>query len=397
MLLCDPDARLTAEGGLYLDFSCYLGVELRISPWSEGLELYHRLAEHPHWSPSPHDDPDLLLIAPPPRSAVMTHFLDSIPSALCERVMAFGYRQFPMLRWLALLEEARALLEHHPLLLWLTVDVAQEEQWDCETMRAWLRQPLPVLLQATVGVSSRAALRFLRKTVLIHGDQRELELLRRVLRGTHVVEVCRHFETVPMTLLRVIERYPHLSHDGALSQLNRKAHTAKPGAVLAEAKIYVGLLEELGYMGQTLTIPNLTGLLRRYRTMEQLQCCHDRWMERINTHRLIETDESALNAEFPDPPLPDSVAIRAIRNERELRAEGREMHHCVGSYGQPIVSGQVAIYRVFAPQRGTLALSGSGANLRIREFRLSYNRQPSDASWQSVRAWMKQHEGKKDE
>ena len=391
MLLCDPDARLTAEGELYLDFSAYLGVELRISPWSDGLKLYHRLAEQPHWSLSPYEDPDLLLIAPPPRSSVMTQFLESIPSALCERVMVFGYRQFPMLRWLALLEEARALLAHHPLLLWLTVDVAQEQEWDCETMRTWLRQPLPVLLEATVGVNRRAALRFLRKTVVSNGDQRELTLLRRVLRDTHAVELCRHFDAVPMTVLRVIERYPHLSHDGVLSHLKHRAHTAKPGAVLGEAKRYVQLLDDLGYMGQTLHIPDLTRLLHRYRTLAQLQRCHDRWMEKINTQRFIETDSPTRHIEFPDPPLPDSATIRAIRNVSELRAEGREMNHCVGSYERPIRDGHVAIYRVSAPQRATLALSGSGANLWISQFRLAYNQQPSKASWQAVRAWIKYH------
>jgi hypothetical protein len=396
MLLCDPYARLTDEGGLHLDFKPHLDVELRISPWSDGLKLDHRLAENPQWSALPHEDPDVLLVTPPPHTPVMAQFLDSIPQTVCERVMPFGYRQFPMLRWLALLEEARALLEHHPLLLWLTVDAAQEQEWDSETMRAWLRQPLPVLLQATVGLQTRAALRFLRKTVLVNGDRRELEVLRSVLRDTQAVQVCRHFESVAITVLRVIERYPRLSHDGVLAYLNGIAHTARPAALLAQAKTYVRLLEELDYLGQDLNIPNLTRLLRRCRTLDHLQRYHDRWTERFNhdlecepTPRSLLTRDALPNRLFPDPPLPDCATIQAIRNARELRAEGRQMNHCVGSYEQPIVRGEVAIYRVLAPERGTLALSGSGANLRIREFRLSHNRHPSKDSWQAVRAWVK--------
>lgn len=398
MLNCDSYAQLTDEGWLHLDLNPHLGVELRISPWSEGLRLYHRLAEHPHWSPLPHEDPDLLLVAPSPRTAVMANFLDSIPQAVCERVMPFGYRQFPLLRWLALLEEARALLEHHPVLLWLTVDLAQDEGWDCDTMRDWLRQPLTTLLQAAVGVNSRAALRFLRKTVVINGDRRELESLRRGLRGTHAVQACRHFDDVAVALVQVIERYPDLSHNGVLLHLNEVARESRPAALLAKAKTCSRLLEELEYMGRGLNIPNLTRLLHRCRAVGQLQRYHDRWTERVNHDLLAQPEAQSLltrdtlpNTVFPDPPLPDSATIQAIRNARELRAEGREMNHCVGSYGQPIVSGRLAIYRVLAPERGTLALSGSGGNLRIREFHLSHNRQPSKASWLAVRAWIKHY------
>lgn len=381
MLHCDAYAHLTVDDGLQLDLRPHLRMRLLIEPWREGLRLHGTHAGiSERWPLGA--DPGLLLIQPGPRSAAIERFLAPIPKALRESLSRFGYRQFPMLQWLALLDEARALFEHHPVLFWLVADKAAELGWSERVMRYRLRQPLPALLKATVRVDSRCVLRFLRKVVVVNGDRRELMSLRRVLRHTLVVDATRHYDAIAAPLLPVIEHDPSLCDYDVLEQLNEKAFRCTDENMLATVRRCRRLIHIIGCYGAALGIADHRLRIQRCRTLAALQRLCERWSVRM--HR-------CLSLPFPEPPLPDSPTIRAIRNADELFAEGLELRHCVDGHIKRVLHDGLTIYRVLAPQRGTLALSDIDGKLRIEQFSLARNRTPSAASWAAVWEWIDQH------
>lgn len=92
---------------------------------------------------------------------------------------------------------------------------------------------------------------------------------------------------------------------------------------------------------------------------------------------------------LPPPPLSGTADIVPITTEQDLMHEGEEMKHCVGSYGSLVVSGRVAVYRVLAPERATLAISLEKKTWRIQDLRGIANAEASQETWRTVSAWLK--------
>lgn len=53
---------------------------------------------------------------------------------------------------------------------------------------------------------------------------------------------------------------------------------------------------------------------------------------------------------FPAPPIPGDIDIVPITTTIELKAEGREMMHCVDSYSHAVFQCQIYIYKVLWPE-----------------------------------------------
>lgn len=108
------------------------------------------------------------------------------------------------------------------------------------------------------------------------------------------------------------------------------------------------------------------------RSVTQLKRWHDDLVARYNqvaTH--VTEAQGAIDptASFPPPPFPCSPGLEPILSNEALLDEGRQMSHCVGSYGSAIAAGQYAVFRVTAPVRATLGLRLQRGSWQVDQIR----------------------------
>lgn len=96
---------------------------------------------------------------------------------------------------------------------------------------------------------------------------------------------------------------------------------------------------------------------------------------------------------LPPPPLIGTSTIEPLTTEDALGNEGDIMHHCIGSYGARIASGELAVYQVLAPERATVAIGRKQGVWRIIEMRLACNKVPAKQTFSAVKKWL--HESQK--
>jgi len=122
------------------------------------------------------------------------------------------------------------------------------------------------------------------------------------------------------------------------------------------------------------------------RTIEELEECHDEAVGRLN--RLNEVAGCADAPVFPPPPLPGDNDILPITSARELRAEGREMQHCVRIHESDIaVIKNYYVYRIDAPERATLAIRRTHRGWAIAELSGRHNSAVSSETRSRVMSW----------
>ncbi|WP_264757788.1 PcfJ domain-containing protein [Halomonas hibernica] len=74
-----------------------------------------------------------------------------------------------------------------------------------------------------------------------------------------------------------------------------------------------------------------------------------------------------------------------------LLAEGKQMHHCIGSYAAQVSARQVFVYHMEAPEALTIALSPQGSQWGVQEIRGYCNALPSEASLKAIQRWLTAH------
>jgi hypothetical protein len=97
----------------------------------------------------------------------------------------------------------------------------------------------------------------------------------------------------------------------------------------------------------------------------------------------------ALPAGWEEPP-PPPPGFAPLHTPAELRAEGREMKHCLGSYGRKVSSGNTRVYRILEPERATLAVRWNKARgvWSVDEVRGFENRPVRPETLVLVRDWL---------
>ncbi len=124
----------------------------------------------------------------------------------------------------------------------------------------------------------------------------------------------------------------------------------------SEATTYRTLCDTLNMAGMTgdTSCPQLFG------TIPRLIKVHDRLTERLNT--MFDNGPGILQEirgvpqTLPDPPFPGTETITPITTTRGLFEEGKNMHHCVGSYARMVADRRLYVYRVTSPVRATAAI-----------------------------------------
>ena len=96
--------------------------------------------------------------------------------------------------------------------------------------------------------------------------------------------------------------------------------------------------------------------LEPFDSLQRLQAVHDKCALVFQNNLSVLKEIEALPPVFPEPPFAGNETIVPICVPADLYAEGKEMHHCVFSYGRQIAEGHEYIYRVIQPVRGTLSV-----------------------------------------
>ncbi|MBI3270331.1 MAG: PcfJ domain-containing protein [Planctomycetes bacterium] len=93
---------------------------------------------------------------------------------------------------------------------------------------------------------------------------------------------------------------------------------------------------------------------------------------------------------LPDEPLVGTGTLVPLRTAQETIAEGRAMHHCVGSYLYDVLGGSVYVYRLLAPERATVAVDWDGecGRWRVCEVSGPCNRPVSGETDRVVAEWL---------
>jgi hypothetical protein len=124
------------------------------------------------------------------------------------------------------------------------------------------------------------------------------------------------------------------------------------------------------------------GALPTFTRVAHIQRLHEQVVEDLKHYT-----GRARAADFPAGP-PGTEAIVPLLSTADLILEGRAQHNCVASYASLARRGQVALYRVLAPERATLSLSRQGGRWWISELKGPCNAKVSHHTRDAVRQWL---------
>ena len=86
--------------------------------------------------------------------------------------------------------------------------------------------------------------------------------------------------------------------------------------------------------------------------------------------------------------------IRELLCQDELWQDGKDMHHCVGSYGPSCASGEIAIFSLSGTEKETMknermaTIEVSLRDKTVVQVRARFNLAPSPMSWKIIKNWM---------
>lgn len=124
----------------------------------------------------------------------------------------------------------------------------------------------------------------------------------------------------------------------------------------------------------------------------EMEAYFEEWAENHSVESVLAMLEKE-NADVPAPPYPacesEHLRITPITTLRELYDEGQAMRHCIFSYYDLVIAGQVAIYHVEAfGEASTLLLRREEAHWLLEEQGGVLNEPPSAEALAAVERWL---------
>jgi hypothetical protein len=157
--------------------------------------------------------------------------------------------------------------------------------------------------------------------------------------------------------------------------LHEAAEDPDDGFVFFQLRDTIDMAAELGRLGEVGVVPSMAALVQLHdRLREDYETRAQRNLQAVRRREAQPREEATpplLAQPIPAPPgpTPGERALREpppappgfapLRTPQELREEGREMKHCVGSYRRRVERGECFLYRVLQPERATLAVRWS--------------------------------------
>ena len=334
---------------LIIDLQPYSPTRVKITPWADGMKFFRW--EQEEWRP---DFPDgylhLELFSTHSEGYSFEDLWGSIPPAIWGKVKQYEFGQLPLLQSLATSSAARELFAHSPHLLWLIANTPSS-RLGTENLNVLLSKKRTKILVELGYAGIPAQVKFINKVKILRGDEREFLLLPKALEDPAIVNRLAHSSDIPIWMLHVLQRFPKALKSSFPEQMGSMRFESLSDSSAYFLMVY-SLLKDTLTLGQRLDIVNADQIVQRTSCLD-IKNLHDRWTARYNQL----TDERLKTLpDFPAPPYAGTPDIQPITTPAELKQEGREMAHCVGSYLNRVYDGDCYIYKVTAPERATLEL-----------------------------------------
>lgn len=327
------------------------------------------------------------------------HWCALIPRGVREAVQPFSERHWHLLSLAARCgQPAIDLLHSNPALAW-----ALASSWVFrakpvrDPMRSARRLLAPGKSQRDILAwldfpATEAARRQLRKLPPGQASVNNLLALRDAMRNPDAMKRLAHLPRLNHGIVRLLsdpELRPFASH-ALLMEIatrgHRPLHDDSPDRSEEKYARSAMTMRDCLRMMDVLGIPGTR--LGNLRSRTELTNIHDRLVRRLrgawNDGELV--DRAPLT--LPPPPFPGTAGIEPLTTEFDLFQEGDTMNHCVGSYGQLVASGAVAVYRITFPERATLAIEQQSGTWRISELKLANNKEPAPATRMAIASWL---------
>ena len=282
--------------------------------------------------------------------------------------------------------ECRELIEDIPALFWLVACYATERELSSIQVQKLATQKRRDILQIIIGKGSNPDIRFLKKLEMPDGKCK-LEHLQLIIKAIEndIPFKLRHIKSISIYLIGALDLYSKLIDAKFIGNLISKKYLNRI-QLIDEFQRASLLWDDIIGLGELLGLDSLACLIN-CPSIEAMRKLHDRWTVRVNSN----ADLVASLSQFPEAPIKGNDTIIQIRNEEDLLAEGRLMHHCVGGYAERLSQGACYIFRVLNPQRATLEICWQDRSVRIGSFKLANNRMPSGESYNTVNTWIEKY------
>jgi hypothetical protein len=305
------------------------------------------------------------------QSHLSTEFFSLIPVPVREILLQYYKRRWHLLNLLARCPGARDLHESNPALFFaLASNWAFHKPAVARPMRAarsLVRKKQRAILDWLGFPATESARRILAKIPPAELNMGMLVYLRQSLADPVKHKLLGHLPLLNADNLRLINSQWAFAHIRPRVLFEAAVRNDPPGS----QPVYEMLRDTLRMYER------LDDFRRsdRFTSVGRLQIAHDEVTE-IYNDRFVNGRFGMRNqvvGPFPAPPFAGTDTIIPLTCETDLYAEGRDMHHCVGSYAPEVAAGKCYIYRVTAPMRATIEICRHANSWKIRQAKLACN------------------------
>ncbi len=382
---------------------------VRLSSWEEGLDI--ELFCGGMWTPLP-DDPKLVVFKvrrypltwdedeedhysdhPRPGHAFSAHFHETVPDQVRRIVAQFQYGQLHCLKALRQFPDLHEIGLSCPPLFWLIIgEIGQGRGLQAPQISNLLKLKRKDILANLGYVGRPSAVRFLDKIAVAVFCEDDLSWLQIILRSEETLKLLRHCPVVSSG---------HLLAGANCLELFQYRFARKEMAAENISTEFVAdlctLFRDSRNMAAFMERGTFADSLRNIRHLWQLHRIHDQLAaelgEREHDSEYFLDLVRRFGSAFPLPPVKASRNIQPISTLKELVEEGRMMHHCVASYASAVFNRRCYIYRILAPERGTVEIELHAGGPMINQIRLQHNKMPGQETILSVQEWLAAGDG----
>ena len=371
---------------LTINMNPYLEVCLRISTWSEGLNVQYQEGES--WHNSLHD-PNIPIFNKSDYESdhPVRSFIERIPDDVLTKVKQFNMNQLTMMRLLKAYPISIDILEHSPSVYCMFADWVQSNEVQITEAVTVLKQKRRNILEIIFNKPVReASVRFLNKHIANGHDRLELDTLKKACLDSRLLEGFNRIDSLGWNELRMAVRFQFLIS-------NQFFWDAVQNGV--EVSYLQSKLRDIKSLAEQLETSDYQASIERCQTVEDLTNLHDRW-----TERLYEVDDEDIERRFlsrygtqlfPEPPIPGNNDIIPIVTSSELFKEVQRLNCFAETVVNEIINDEIFIYKVCRPERGTIELRIENEKPMKCNFISALNSSPSLDTKNMIHEWLCSH------
>ncbi|WP_281645815.1 PcfJ domain-containing protein [Parendozoicomonas sp. Alg238-R29] len=355
---------------------------LKIPHWQGQLDWFS-IINLEHESSELHVEPGVELLAPTDDPDIGS-WQKTIPPEFLKLITPYCKHRFLMLRLSSQWKEASDLLVGNSMLFLLWLEFCVKNKLDEQQIRKGLQLKQPAMLERMGLVGTKSAVRMLRKVQSERIDATLTHKITTLWKNQDALASLRHYPNISELLLNLLYRTPELRNTTLF-------HTIAAIDCPWRRRALVNLLADCHRMGM-----RNNPALMACTTEQALRRMHDQRVEELNlggntARRSWLLDESGEPILFPEPPHAGTEYIRPITTPEDLEKEGKEMHHCVGSYVSDVQEGKSYIYKMLEPERMTISIKiRDGSAISIGQIAGVCNRPPAEETRKIVNSWFTQ-------